>query len=124
MYHEIEMPDRNINWEFLTEPFLDTEPTRGEIERTTQILIRNGFTQDEIANIRLEVEKQMKIYNFESMLMEAESLSIFDVLCAMTGAFKSPKQYEDFYWRAMEIEMRSVGKVDFAAQFQENMKDR
>jgi hypothetical protein len=123
VYHQIEMPDRNMNWDLLTEPFLDMEPTSGEVERTIRALVGNGFTPEEINSIRSEIEKQMRIYNFDSMLLEAGSLSFFDVLCAMTGGFSNPKQYEDFYWKAMEIEMRSVGKVDFAARVQKKIKN-
>lgn len=108
------MPDRNMNWSLLSEEFLDCEPSSVEIERTIQALTRNGFTAEDIRYIRSEVKAQMKAYNFDSMLLESNHLSIFDVLCAMTGAYSNPKDYASFYWRAMEIEMRKTAPVNFS----------
>ena len=107
------MPDRNTNWDLITEPFLDQEPTATEIERTIGALLSNGFSLEEIRQLRSQVESQMKIYNFDTMLMEYSGFSLHDVLCAMSGAFENPSDYESFYWRAMEIETRKRGSLNF-----------
>ncbi|CAE7749551.1 unnamed protein product, partial [Symbiodinium microadriaticum] len=116
LYNEIEIPNRNMNWDLLTEQFLDCEHSAQEIERTIKALRANGFSMDEICHIQNEIKVQMRIYNFGSMLHESSRLTAFDVLSAMTGAYSNPQDYEKFYWSAMEIEMRSTAPVDFSAK--------
>lgn len=98
------------NWNMLLEPYLDTEYTKECDIRMTKLLNENGITTKEINKIRNEVEKQMYKYNFDTMLWDWCNLGLNDVLCAMRVKYNK-KNYQDFYKRAMEIELRQ--KLEF-----------
>lgn len=93
------------NWNWLLEPYLDTENTLEEDIKTNQLLNKHGFSDSEIMKIRTEVEKQMYKYNFDTMLWDWFSLGLPDVLAAMRVKYNE-KEFTDFYKRAMEIELR------------------
>ncbi|AZJ35225.1 hypothetical protein [Tenacibaculum singaporense] len=94
------------NWNWLLEPYLDTENTPEEDIKINQLLNKHGFSDSEIMKIRTEVEKQMYKYNFDTMLWDWFSLGLPDVLAAMRVKYNE-KEFTDFYKRAMEIELRS-----------------
>lgn len=93
------------NWNWLLEPYLDTENTPEENIKINQLLNKHGFSDSEIIKIRTEVEKQMYKYNFDTMLWDWFSLGLPDVLAAMRVKYNE-KEFTDFYKRAMEIELR------------------
>tara|TARA_R110002051_G_scaffold56046_1_gene103821 strand:+ start:7988 stop:8620 length:633 start_codon:yes stop_codon:yes gene_type:complete len=93
------------NWDWILEPFLDTEFTKENEERCLARLLENGFTSLEIDSIRTEVKDQMYAYNFDTMLWDWCSLSLPDVLCAMRAKY-SKEEFRDFYNRALGIEKR------------------
>ena len=94
------------NWDWILEPYLDTEFTKEIEERCLARLIENGFSESEVDNIRNEVKDQMYAYNFDTMLWDWCSLSLSDVLSAMRAKY-SEKEFRIFYKRALEIEKRS-----------------
>ncbi|APQ19192.1 hypothetical protein A9200_03220 [Maribacter hydrothermalis] len=93
------------NWDWILEPYLDTEFTKENEERCLARLHDNGFTSLEVDTIRAEVKEQMFAYNFDTMLWDWCSLSLPDVLCAMRAKY-SEEEFRDFYKRALEIEKR------------------
>ncbi|MFN8674323.1 MAG: hypothetical protein U0457_19845 [Candidatus Sericytochromatia bacterium] len=104
--NHIKKATRKINWDFITEPFLDTSFTKEEELRTLKILAENGISENEVKILRKEISKPMYKYNFATMLWEWVSLSLLDVLCAMKAKYKK-EAFETFYWKALEIEQRN-----------------
>ncbi|WP_103070377.1 hypothetical protein [Aquimarina sediminis] len=94
------------NWDWLLEPFIDTEYTEKIDKNITEILVENGITKYEIKKIRKEVEQQMLKYNFDTMLWEWRGLGLPDVLGAMRVKYNK-EEFAEFYNRAMEIELRT-----------------
>ncbi len=93
------------NWDWILEPYLDTEFT-DEIERRTfERLAENGIEKSELVDIRAEVGQQMYKYNFDTMLWDWCSLGLSDVLSAMRAKY-TKNEYNDFYRRALEIHLR------------------
>jgi hypothetical protein len=103
--HELKQAKRNSNWDWITEPFLDTEFSPEEQRKTIEFLSKNGITESETMRLREEISEQMVKYNFDTMLWEWCSLGLSDVLSAMRAKYDK-STFEKFYWRAMEIEMR------------------
>ncbi|MCP3929743.1 MAG: hypothetical protein GY705_11650 [Bacteroidetes bacterium] len=103
--NKIPTTNRNANWQWITEPFLDTEYSEDQKERTIKILNANGISRDEVKQLRDEISKQMLKYNFDTMLWEWAALGLDDVLPAMRPKF-GKEAFEEFYWKAMEIEQR------------------
>lgn len=104
--HNLKLIPYSWNWDWLLEPYLDTEFTKENEQRVLERLLENGFTATEIDAIRAEVKKQMYAYNFDTMLWDWCSLSLSDVLSAMRAKYNKV-QFRDFYSRALEIEKRS-----------------
>ncbi len=105
--NHIKIEKRPSNWNWITEPFLDTEFTDDDQQKTLDILSSNGITKREVIELRSEIEKQMYKYNFDTMLWEWCNLGLLDVLFAMNAKYNE-HDFEQFYWMAMEIEQRSV----------------
>jgi hypothetical protein len=104
--NKIRISERAENWTWICEPFLDTEFTEGQKEETINHLIQNGFTKEEIIELRKEVGQQMNKYNFDTMFWDWVSLSLCDVLIAMQAKYDKEK-FKNFYRKAMDIELRS-----------------
>ncbi len=109
--HNIPLSEHNWNWDYLLEPYLDTEFDKEDQQKTIEILIKNGVSQSETEAIRKEVGKQMMSYNFDTMLWEWVSLNLYDVLSAMRAKYND-EQFADFYKRALYIEKRTETKND------------
>lgn len=109
--HNIKTVERPMIWEWILEPFLDTEFTPETDHKLTKILENYGLTADQIKSLRTEVETQMLKYNFDTMLWEWCGFNASDVLRAMRTAYKK-EAYEDFYKRVMEIALltKKAGK--------------
>ncbi|SFR75625.1 hypothetical protein [Maribacter stanieri] len=103
--HNIEIIPHSWNWDWLLEPYLDTEFTKENEERCLVQLINNDFTKEEVNAIRKEIEKQMYAYNFDTMLWDWCSLSLSEVLSAMRAKYNK-EDFRKFYKRALEIEKR------------------
>ena len=104
--NNIRLIPQSWNWDWILEPYLDTEFTKENEERCLARLIENGFTSLEVDTIRAEVKDQMYAYNFDTMLWDWCSLGLSDVLSAMRVKY-SEKEFRIFYKRALEIEKRS-----------------
>ncbi|HDZ06412.1 hypothetical protein LCGC14_0520770 [marine sediment metagenome] len=104
--NDIKLIPHSWNWDWLLEPYLDTEFTKENEDRCLAQLIKNGFAKEEVDAIRKEVEKQMYAYNFDTMLWDWCSLSLSDVLSAMRAKY-TKEDFRGFYKRALEIEKRT-----------------
>ena len=100
--NNIKTVERSRIWDWILEPFLDTEFTNETDQRLTKLLESYGLTKDQVKSLRVEVETQMLKYNFDTMLWELGGFGSSDVLSAMRTKYKKD-EYEDFYRRVMEI---------------------
>lgn len=113
--HSIPIVKRIDIWDLLLDPFLDTEFDDQYKERSLKLLEECGVSREESKQIRRFVAKAMEAYNFTSMLWEWVHLGLFDVLEAFRGVLSgqrhklAPREYEEFYWRAMKIAFQ--GKI-------------
>jgi hypothetical protein len=89
-------------WDWILEPFLDTEYTEETDNRLTDLLESYGLAGEMVKSLRAEVEIQMLKYNFDTMLWEWFSLDTLDVLRAMRTKYDKDT-YKDFYKRVMKI---------------------
>lgn len=105
-HNNIPLSPYSWNWDWILEPYLDTELTQENKEQIESRLLENGFSKTEIETIRKEVGKQMFHYNFSTMLWEWCSLSLPDVLSAMNALYTKEK-FREFYKKALEIEKRN-----------------
>ncbi len=103
--NSIRIAKRAANWQWITEPFLDTEFSEAEKQKSLQLLENNGISSFEVNKLRNQIAKQMYKYNFDTMLWEWGSLGLQDVLAAMRPGLSKPA-FKDFYWEAMEVEQR------------------
>lgn len=114
---ENNIPDNNrIDvWDLILEPFLDTEFSEEEQERTIKLLEKQGIAREEVFRLREESEAVMIAYNFDSMLWDWVHLGLSDVLDARMGKlsgdkFKlSEKEFAEFYKKAIALARK--GKV-------------
>lgn len=67
-------------WDLLLEPFLDTEHSLDHYQHTLQQLNKSGFSDQEIADIRQQVQENVRSYN--AMLWEWVHLGHYDLLSA------------------------------------------
>jgi hypothetical protein len=100
--NQIPIVERSDIWDWLLEPFLDTEYSDQTHQRLNALLATYGLTEDRVAAIRSEVKIQMLKYNFDTMLWDWVHLGAVDVLCAMRPKYDS-EEYKDFYRRVMDI---------------------
>lgn len=112
--HKVPLVRRDDVWGLLLEPFLDTEFSRQDQARTQERLTKNGFSHQEIDDIRAKVERRMLLYN--SIVWEWVHLGLLDLFSAhglskknsllpIIGRFRKKKQ-QDFYRWANEIANR------------------
>jgi hypothetical protein len=100
--NNIKTVERPMIWEWILEPFLDTEFTPETDQRLTNLLENYGLTVDKVKTLRAEVETQMLKYNFDTMLWEWGGLGASDVLRAMRTKYNKD-EFKDFYKRVMTI---------------------
>ncbi|WP_298546675.1 hypothetical protein [uncultured Aquimarina sp.] len=93
------------NWDWILEPYLDTEFTEENNKLITERLHENGLNTIEVDAIRKEIGKQMYRYNFDTMLWEWCGLSLYDVLSAMRAKYRV-EEFREFYKKALHIENR------------------
>ncbi|MDT0557382.1 hypothetical protein RM697_01900 [Ichthyenterobacterium sp. W332] len=94
------------NWDWILEPYLDTEFTKDNEQRVLKHLHENGITSLEIDQLRTEVGEQMYKYNFDTMLWDWCSLGLSDVLSAMRVKYNKV-DFRAFYKKAIEIDKRN-----------------
>ncbi|RTZ50473.1 hypothetical protein EJ377_07095 [Chryseobacterium arthrosphaerae] len=107
--NNIKTVKRPMIWEWILEPFLDTEFTPETDQKLTEILAKFGLTAEQVQNLRAEVETQMLKYNFDTMLWEWCGFDASDVLRAMRTKYQKT-EFEDFYQRVMEIALLTEKK--------------
>jgi len=100
--NNIKTVERPMIWDWILEPFLDTEYTIETDQRLTRLLEKFGLTIDQVNSLRAEVETQMFKYNFDTMLWEWCGLGASDVLRAMRTKYNK-EEFRDFYKRVMAI---------------------
>ena len=100
--HNILQVKRPTIWEWILEPFLDTEFTAEIEQRFTSFLEEYGLMANQVEALRAEVETQMLKYNFDTMLWEWCGFDASDVLRAMRTKYNQD-EFEDFYKRVMKI---------------------
>ena len=103
--HALKITARASNWDYITEPFLDTEFDEMQQKATMEVLAKNGISPEETNRLRAAIEGRMYKYNFDTMLWEWVNLGLLDVLLAMRPAMDK-NAFRAFYWQAMEIEQR------------------
>lgn len=103
--NNIKLIPHSWNWDWLLEPYLDTEFTTIDTQKTTQKLLANGISETEIQEIRTEIASQM--YKYNSLLWEWCSLGLADVLSAMRAKYND-KKFTAFYKKAIEIEKQGT----------------
>lgn len=89
-------------WEWILEPFLDTEYTADIHQRSTLYLESYGLDPEYVHSIRNEVHEQMMSYNFDTMLWEWCSLGATDVLKAMQAKYNK-EAFRKFYAKVMQL---------------------
>lgn len=103
--NRIKLKKHSWNWDWILEPYLDTEFTADNEKRIEKCLTDVGIDKTETDKIRKEVGKQMYKYNFDTMLWDWCSLGLCDVLSAMRVKYDKP-EFENFYKKAIEIDKR------------------
>jgi hypothetical protein len=92
-------------WADLLEPFVDTEFSAADQERTLKRLHQQGFLADEVQSIRAKVKDPVLAYN--SVVWDWTYLGLFDLLEAFSKN-APPEDFDGFYWYAMEIANRGA----------------
>jgi hypothetical protein len=102
--NKLKVENRFDIWEALNEVFLDTEFTPQHQERTLQQLQQNGFSQEEVLEIRDKIRELMS--GWGSVAWEWNYLGHYDLLLNKKQSYLLlfPK---DFYWWTMEIALRN-----------------
>ncbi|HMQ61938.1 MAG TPA: hypothetical protein PKE06_14795 [Flavilitoribacter sp.] len=103
--NDIPAARRAANWNWITEPFLDTEFDQTQQVQTLRLLAKNGILPEETDELRREIGRQLHKYNFDTMLWDWMNLGLADVLAAMHPSL-GQEAFRNFYWKAMEIEQR------------------
>ncbi len=104
--NKINLTKHSWNWDWILEPYLDTEFTQENEQRVLERLAENGIENKEVNQIRDEVGIQMFKYNFDTMLWNWCSLGLIDVLSAMRTKYNR-NEFREFYKRAIEIDKRN-----------------
>lgn len=102
--YNIPIVERPRIWEWILEPFLDTEYTSDTDKQLTKLLAEYGLTPDKVKALRAEVDKQMLKYNFNTMLWEWVILNDSDVLQAMRTKYNT-NEFQKFYRTVMDISL-------------------
>lgn len=96
-------------WNWILEPFLDTEFTSEHESRLNNLLAQYGLAETEILNIRTKVKAQMVKYNFDTMLWNWTDLGAIDVLFAMRPKL-SDTDFKNFYKEVMKVALLLGGQ--------------
>ena len=102
-------------WDLILEPFLDTEFSLEDQEKTLVRLERNGVSRELCEELRTLLGRPMMKWNFGIPRWDWVHLGLCDALEAvMEFGHWSAEEYDTFYWRAMEIAER--GSLDGPAR--------
>jgi hypothetical protein len=103
--NKISLSERVELWDWILEPFLDTEFTDEHKERLYNLLEKYGLGRQTVDNLRETVKEQMMKYNFDTMIWEWEMFGALDVLLAMRPKLNAA-DFNYFYKHVMEIALR------------------
>ena len=103
--NKIPLSDRPELWDWILEPFLDTEFTDENKENLYNLLEKYEVNRQTVDSLRRTVKEQMMKYNFDTMLWEWGMFSALDVLQAMRPKLNSA-DFKLFYKQVMEIALR------------------
>jgi len=103
--NNIQLVDRPELWDWILEPFLDTEFTNEDKQRLYGLLLQFHLSRADVDGLRARVKGQMMKYNFDTMLWEWQMFSALDVLKAMRPKL-SAAEFKEFYKEVMEIALR------------------
>ena len=103
--NKITISDRIELWDWILEPFLDTEFTDEHKERLYNLLDKYELSRQAVDHLRETVKEQMMKYNFDTMLWEWGMFGALDVLLAMRPKL-GPGDFNSFYKQVMEIALR------------------
>ena len=103
--NKISLSDRVELWDWILEPFLDTELTDEHKERLYSLLEKYDLDRQNVDRLRETVKEQMMKYNFDTMLWEWGMFGALDVLQAMKPKL-NPEDFNSFYKQVMEIALR------------------
>jgi hypothetical protein len=103
--NKIPLSDRVEIWDWILEPFLDTEFTDEDKGRLYDLLEKYKLDKQTVDNIRETVKEQMMKYNFDTMLWEWVKFGALDVLQAMRPKLNAG-DFALFYKQVMEIALR------------------
>jgi hypothetical protein len=95
--HNIPLIRRHDVWADLLEPFLDTEFTKDDQQRTIERLVQSGFSENEIQQIRNRVEKTMLTYNY--FAWEWMFFGLFDLFTAYGLTTNRRLRWIKSHWR-------------------------
>jgi hypothetical protein len=103
--NKIPLSDRPELWDWILEPFLDTEFDDEHKERIYILLEKYQLDRLTVDCLRRTVKEQMMKYNFDTMLWEWGMFGALDVLEAMRPNL-STENFKAFYKQVMEIALR------------------
>ena len=103
--NKIPLYDRVELWDWILEPFLDTEFTDEHKEKLYNLLEKYELNRQTVDRLRETVKGQMMKYNFDTMLWEWGMFGALDVLQAMRPKLNSV-DFNSFYKQVMEIALR------------------
>ena len=103
--NKIAISDRVELWDWILEPFLDTEFTDEHKEKFYSLLEKYDLDRQKVDRLRETVKEQMMKYNFDTMLWEWGMFGALDVLQAMRPKLNS-EDFNSFYSQVMEIALR------------------
>jgi hypothetical protein len=103
--NKISLCERVELWDWILEPFLDTDFTDEHKERLYRLLERYELNRQTVDHLRETVKEQMMKYNFDTMLWEWGMFGALDVLQAMRPKLNS-EDFNSFYKQVMEIALR------------------
>lgn len=96
-------------WNWILEPFLDTEFTNEHELRLNNLLAQYGLTELEITAIRNRVKEQMLKYNFDTILWNWTDFNAIDALFAMQPKL-TDTDFKSFYNEVMRIALLPDGQ--------------
>jgi hypothetical protein len=106
--NKISLSDRVELWDWILEPFLDTEFTDEHKESLYNLLEKYELSRQTVDNLRETVKEQMMKYNFDTMIWEWGMFGALDVLQAMRPKLNAA-DFNSFYKQVMEIALRPDG---------------
>lgn len=100
-------------WTLILAPFLDTQCSEDEQERTYRVLAESNISRAECDELRDYIKDAMIAYNFTSGLWDGSHLGLYDLLSALSGELTGEKyrlsdeEFQLFYQLAMTIANRA-----------------